>query len=61
MKKLLLASALTALTFSGAQAADAVAYEPVPQIASAAFDWTGAYVGAQVGYGWGTQTMVSDQ
>ncbi|MFC5385239.1 outer membrane protein [Aquamicrobium segne] len=54
MKKLLLASALTALTFSAAQAADAVIYEPaLDENITTAFNWTGAYVGAQVGYGWG--------
>lgn len=58
MKKwLFLASALTTLTFSAAQAADAVVYETIPEMASAAFNWTGAYVGAQVGYGSGSQDI----
>ncbi|MET3662514.1 outer membrane protein [Aquamicrobium ahrensii] len=53
MKKLFLAAALSALTFSAAQAADAVVYEPVSEAPIAAsFDWTGAYIGAHVGYGW---------
>lgn len=55
MKKLLLASALTALTFTAAHAADAIIYEPVPQAPVAmSFDWTGAYIGGQIGYGWGS-------
>lgn len=54
MKKLFLASALTALTFSAAHAADAIVYEPVPETPIVmSFDWTGAYIGGQVGYGWG--------
>jgi outer membrane immunogenic protein len=53
MKKLFLASALTALTFAAAHAADAVGYEPVQDIASPAYDWSGVYIGAQAGYGWG--------
>ncbi len=52
VKKLFLASALTALTLSAAQAADAVVYEQTPG-ASAAYDWSGLYVGAHAGHGWG--------
>lgn len=56
MKKLLLASALTALTFSAAQAADAIIYsEPAPSPIShvSVYDWSGAYLGVNVGYGGG--------
>lgn len=60
MKKLLLASALTALTFTAAQAADAVVYEPVAEAPIAtAYDWSGAYVGVQAGYGWGKGRYIS--
>ncbi|TDR34846.1 outer membrane protein [Aquamicrobium defluvii] len=58
MKKLFLASALTALTFSAAQAADAVIYEPAP-VASTSYDWSGFYLGAHAGYGWGDYTPFS--
>lgn len=55
MKKLLLATALTVLTFTTAQASDAVVYEPVSEalIASSAYDWSGAYVGVQGGWAFG--------
>jgi outer membrane immunogenic protein len=39
---------------SAAVAADLPAYEPAPAYAApAASNWTGGYVGAQAGYGWG--------
>ncbi|TGR19401.1 MULTISPECIES: outer membrane protein [unclassified Mesorhizobium] len=47
MKTLLLASTLLVAVSGSAFAADALVSEPV------AYDWTGAYVGAQIGYGWG--------
>ena len=47
MKKLLLAAALAGGLTSSAFAADAVSVE-----APAGFNWTGAYLGASVGYGW---------
>jgi len=47
LHRLLLAGAFAGLTFAAAQAADVEA--PPPE----SFDWSGFYVGAQVGYGWG--------
>lgn len=47
---------LTALLFasSAAYAADAVVSEPLPEAPTAAvFSWSGLYLGAQAGYGWG--------
>ena len=40
---------------SAAVAADLPAYEPAPAVAAPvpSFTWTGPYIGAQVGYGWG--------
>jgi len=56
MKKFLLASAAVAALATGAQAADLGA--PRAPIAAAVvapvFNWSGVFVGAQIGYGWGT-------
>ncbi|TJW36001.1 MAG: porin family protein [Mesorhizobium sp.] len=46
MKRLLLASALSALSLTPALAADVVA--PIASV----YDWSGFYVGLQAGYGW---------
>jgi outer membrane immunogenic protein len=55
MRKVLLATAMALGIASGAQAADLAA--PRTPIAAAvvapAFNWTGFYVGAHIGYGWG--------
>jgi len=59
MNKLLLTPIIAAAVFiaSPALAADAVEYEQAPVAASVgAYDWSGAYVGAHVGYGWGDST-----
>lgn len=55
MKKLVLLAASAALLSSPAFSADAVVYEPAPAAvaAPAAFNWSGAYIGAHLGYGWG--------
>lgn len=53
MKRVLLAGAAALLGISAANAADMT--EP------AAFDWTGPYVGLQVGYGWGKNDVDFDQ
>jgi outer membrane immunogenic protein len=47
--------AALALSVPAAQAADLPAYEPAPAIAAPvpSFSWTGPYIGAQAGYGWG--------
>lgn len=49
MRKLLLAGLLATVS-TAAFAADAIVEEPV---LPAGFSWTGAYVGAQLGYSWG--------
>lgn len=49
MKRYLIAFAFFATPISGAFAADAVVDLPV----ASTFDWNGAYLGAQAGYGWG--------
>jgi outer membrane immunogenic protein len=54
MKKLLLASTFLIATVAGAAAADAV-IEEVPVAVS--YDWTGAYIGAHVGYAWADTTV----
>jgi outer membrane immunogenic protein len=55
MKKLLMTAAVAVLTATGAQAADLAArpYTKAPPVVAAVYDWTGFYVGANVGYGWG--------
>ena len=54
MKMKLLAAALLLGSSSFAIAADAVVYEPVAfEEIPVGFNWTGAYIGAQVGYAWG--------
>lgn len=57
MKKSLLASMALFGLASAAQAADAVVYQDTPftpaYVAPATFDWSGAYIGANIGYGWG--------
>lgn len=45
MKNYIIASALLLTTIAGAQAADVVVQEPV-----AAYNWSGVYVGGQIGY-----------
>ncbi len=61
MKKLLLASTALVAFAAGAQAADLGA--PRMPIAAAvvapAFNWTGFYAGAQIGYGWAHQGWVT--
>ncbi len=54
-KKILLAGAASTLMIAGAQAADVDA-----PAAAAGFDWTGAYVGVQAGYGWGDSNVDLD-
>lgn len=49
---------LVATAVSSAMAADLIVDEPVAEAAlAAAHDWNGAYVGAFVGYGWGTSAF----
>lgn len=48
-------SAIVALFASNVLAADAIVYsEPAPIAQEKAFDWSGAYIGAHIGYGWGS-------
>lgn len=54
LKSLLLASTVALLAATGAKAADAIVYEePAPVVVAPSFTWNGAYLGGQVGYGWG--------
>lgn len=57
MRKSLIPAAAAIAAAMPAVAADFTspppAYEPAPPI----FSWTGVYLGAQIGYGWGTNTL----
>ena len=53
MRQVLLAAALIASTTSIALAADPVLEEPVPVAVDEGFSWTGPYIGAHIGYGFG--------
>jgi len=57
MKRLSIAVALAIVGVTGAEAADLAArpYVKAPPMA-AVYDWTGFYVGGNVGYGWGENT-----
>ena len=56
---MLAATGLVALSTGGADAADLSAYRaPLP--AATAYSWTGLYVGANIGYGWGDARYEAD-
>src|SRR5690606_12995541 len=60
MKRVLLASAgLAALGTVAASAADIPrpVVPPAPPVAAPLFTWTGAYIGINGGYGWGTSSF----
>jgi len=59
IKQLLLAGAALAVLGSQAFAADLPVRAPItkaPPIVAPVFDWSGLYIGGQVGYAWGTAT-----
>ena len=57
---MLAATGLVALSIGGAGAADLSAYRaPPPPPPLLASSWTGLYIGANVGYGWGQHTPMS--
>lgn len=61
IKYILIASTVSFLAVSSAHAADVIhAEEPVPVFTAPAFSWTGAYIGGQVGYGWGKSQFAFD-
>ncbi|MDT6941424.1 porin family protein [Brucella pseudogrignonensis] len=58
IKAILFASAAIFAGISAANAADAIVYEePAPVVAAPSFTWNGAYLGGQIGYGWGKSTF----
>ncbi|AAL52188.1 MULTISPECIES: outer membrane protein [Brucella] len=58
IKSLLLASTVVLVAATGAKAADAVIeQEPAPVVVAPTFTWNGAYLGGQIGYGWGRSTL----
>ncbi len=58
IKTVMLASAVVIVGLSGARAADAIVYEePILVVESPSFNWNGAYIGGQVGYGWGESSI----
>ena len=61
MKKILLASTLLCSMSGYALAADAVVVESPPEVYVApVFNWTGGYIGGQVGYLWGDGDLDAD-
>jgi outer membrane immunogenic protein len=61
MKKIALAAAAASILFTGAaSAADLAArpYTKAPPPVVAVYSWTGFYIGADVGYGWGRSTGI---
>lgn len=61
LKSLLLASTVALVAATGAQAADAIVYEePAPVVVAPSFTWNGAYLGGQIGYGWGKSQVSGD-
>lgn len=61
LKALLLASTVALVAATGAKAADAVIeQEPAPVVVAPTFTWNGAYIGGQVGYGWGKTNLDGD-
>ena len=61
MKKLLLASTFLCVMSGYALAADAVVVESPPEVYVApVFNWTGAYIGGQVGYLWSDSDFDAD-
>ncbi|MBJ6132459.1 porin family protein [Ochrobactrum sp. Q0168] len=61
LKALLLASTVALVAATGAKAADAVIeQEPAPVVVAPTFTWNGAYIGGQVGYGWGKSDFSGD-
>lgn len=59
-KAILLASTVALLAATGAKAADAIVAEPAPVIVEPVFSWNGAYIGGQIGYGWGKSDFSGD-
>ena len=58
MKKFAFAAAALILGTAGASAADMAArpYTKAPVAIASVYNWTGFYIGADVGYGWGRST-----
>ncbi|MBR0715985.1 outer membrane protein [Bradyrhizobium liaoningense] len=59
MMKSLWAAALMSILFTGAAAAADMPLKAAPRAVAAVYDWTGFYVGGNVGYGWGEGTNPS--
>ena len=59
MKRIVLATALVALGSASALAADLPprGYDKAPAMATGATNWSGLYIGGNVGYGWGSGNM----
>jgi len=53
IKSVLLATAFAFAGISGANAADAIQYQEPVAAPVQSFSWGGAYLGGQIGYGWG--------
>lgn len=59
-KALLLASVIGLTSTTITNAADVILpAEPTPAVVAPSFSWTGAYLGGQIGYGWGKSVLES--
>lgn len=59
MMKSLWAAALISILFTGVASAADMPLKAAPRAVAAVYDWTGFYVGGNVGYGWGEGTSPS--
>jgi outer membrane immunogenic protein len=58
MKKIALAAAAVSILFTGAASAADMAVKARPMVAPVViYDWTGFYIGGNVGYGWGREDV----
>lgn len=60
LKHIVLASSVSFVCVNAASAADAIIAEEPVAVSAPVFNWSGAYLGGQIGYGWGKSTFQSE-